>query len=516
MKIEKWMPFLLVTFFLGLSNSIAESPPGSPVATTAQPAGEITAKRDGKVSMDFENAKLQDILKAFSKQTGANFIASEIIVDKVMTVYLNNVTVEEALASMLEANDLAYEKQEGAGDVYLIKPAGNAPIRTITRIFKLSYIQVYDLDMKPDEEGFRETSGFTIISSGAVSSTQRGTTTEEKGEKPKNIIEIVQSLMSEHGKIAADKRSNSLIVTDIARNFPAIEKTIKELDVKPIQVLIEAEILETTTDAVKRVGVEFGSTTSTATITYGKGGDSGTGQQAVVPVPGALPESFIKDIFNTTLAASGLFKYGTLTASDVQIVLKLFAENEDTKFLSKPRVLTLNNEAAIIKATENTSIGQDQITISQSGDILSKAERVETGVLLKVRPMVNDKGYIFMYLEPSIARAQASTFFSNTYMDPQVRSSTSTVMVRDGDTVVIAGLIKTDNYKTLRKVPILGDIPFIGEVFRSRYKKTEDTEILIFVTPHIITDRRIDLIIPDKIVDRDQAMQDALAKYGKK
>jgi len=489
---------------------MAEGPPGGVI----NPPGEVISGKDGRVSMDFENAKLQDILKALSRQAGVNFIASDIIEEKAVTVYLNNVSIEEAIRSILEANGLSYEKQEG--DVYLVKPAGLAPIRTITKIFKLSYIQVYDLDMKPEEEGFRETGGFMLQGGGDVSSQQQSTGGKDEGESHKNIIEIVKNLMTEHGKIAADKRTNSLIIKDIPEVFPSIEKTIKELDIRPLQVLIEAEILETTTDAVRRVGLEYGSATTTASIYYGKGGDSGGGQQPVVPVAAPLTESFVKNLFDTSLSASGLFRYGTLTAADVSLVLKLFAEDEDTKFLAKPRVLTLNNEAAIIKVTENTSVGQAQITISQSGDILSKAERVETGVLLKVRPMINDKGDVFMYLEPSIARAQASSFFSSTYMDPQVRSATSTVMISDGHTVVIAGLIKTDNYKTLRKVPILGDIPFIGEAFKSRYKKVEDTEVLIFITPHIIKEKREPLIIPDTVIDRDQAMKEAMTKYSQK
>ncbi|MBN1354300.1 MAG: secretin and TonB N-terminal domain-containing protein [Candidatus Omnitrophica bacterium] len=491
-------------------------------------AGGLSSGPVRRVSVDFENAMLKDVLKVFSRQTGANFIASNVIENKTVTVYLSDVSIDEALSSILKANGLTYEKQ--GADIYLIKPSGDGVVETITKTIKLNYIQVYTLTQAYEEEGFAATSSsFSVFSEGASSESPEssfgappalpaGPKESAPGEKvAENIIDVIKSLMSKHGKIVADKRTNSLIITEIPERFEIIEKIIKELDIEPPQVLIQAELLETTTEALKRVGIEYGSLTETWSVKYGI--KSGSDESQRLQIPTAWPfltENFIKDAFGTSLMANAaLFNYGTITAGDMEIILKLIIQDQDTKYLSRPKILTLNNEPAVIEVSANTAIGTESTTISQTGDVLSKAERVKTGVILKVTPQVNPKNEIFMYLEPSVIRAQTSEFFSTTFLDPQVRSARSTVLVKDGDTVVIGGLIKTNNYKTMRKVPFLGDIPILGEPFKSSYKKIEDTELLIFITPHIVKKRGDALVMPPEIIKREETIKEAMQKYSK-
>lgn len=479
-----------------------------------------------KISMDFENAALKDVLKAFSRQSGINFISSNIIEGKVVTVYLNNVTTEEALYAILEANGLAYEKE--AGNVYLIKPSGTEHIKTVTRVFKLNYLQVYKMTV--ENQAYGSTSVMTIIGEPAIQAAGSATSTAANAppaaaqapgaDQPKNIIEIVRTLMSKYGKIVADRRNNSLIITDIPGVFPPIEATIKALDVEPMQVFIQAEIIETTTTALKRIGIEYGSEDYLAKATY-TGSSSTTAGTAnttnpTFPTPFPFTENFIKDVYNTNMAASGLFRYGTIQISDIDVVLKLFAQDEDTKYLSRPKIMTINNEPAIIKVAANTAIGKTSSSITQTGQTISTAERAETGIMLKVTPQVNDKGYIFLYLEPFVARAQASEFFTLDFLDPQYRSSSSIVMVKDGDTAVIGGLIETNNFKTTRKIPILGDIPILGEPFKSKYRKADDTELLIFVTPHVVSKRDGQYIIPPELTERERMLEKALNEHEKK
>ncbi|MDD4957289.1 MAG: secretin N-terminal domain-containing protein [Candidatus Omnitrophica bacterium] len=489
----------------------------------ANPMAQAASQDDRRVTMDFEDAALKSILKAFSRQTGVNFVASDIIEGKKITVYLNNVSVEEALTSILEANGLSFESQ--GENVFLIKPAGTAQIRTETRVFRLEYIQVYEMSAsKEDGSAFGDTSGGASdssltgdISAGGSSSGQKvGSSGASEGDKPRNVIEIVKTLMSPYGKIVADKRTNSLIITDIPSRFRVIEDTLRKLDIEPLQVLIEAEILETTTSAAKRIGVEIGSETQTAGFTWGQTtGEEGSNLS--IPLAAPLTQSYVKDQYGQTLSGSELFSYGTLTQASTEIALKLFLKDQDTKVLSRPRVMTVNNEEALIKITANTAIGIESTTLSQSGEVLSKAERVETGIVLKVLPQVNSAGDIFMFIEPSVANVQASAnlISGNQFLDPQVRSSSSTVMVRNGETVVIAGLIKTNNTDTTRKVPFLSDIPFIGEVFKSKTYTTEDTEILIFITPRVV--KKGDKTMRPPVVAEKEDMVDAvLQKYAGK
>jgi len=511
MKIKNFVTLILVFLLIVTPASFTQDLTGIGLGP---PVKDVPGEKEDviKVTMDFENAELKDILKAFSRQTGANFIASEDIEGKVITVYLNNVSIDAALSAILESNGLSYDRKKD--NVFLITKSGLEPVKTITRVYKLNYIQVYDMDMKPENEGFLETTPFRLPVGGEEETGGGGAPgAGAGGETHKNIIEVMKTLMSSHGKIVANRRTNSLVIKDIPEVFDAIEKTIEALDVEPIQVMIQAEILETTLEGVKRIGVEYGTESQTASATYG---------DLVAGTTWPFTANFVKDLFRGALGDQDAavttsptnFTFGTLTAADTQIILKLFANDEDTKLLSRPRILTINNEPAVVKISANTSIGQITTNVAETSATIEEAERVETGVVLKVVPSVNAKGDIFLYLEPSIARTQTSTFFTTSYLDPQIRSAHSTVMIRDGETVVIAGLIETNNWKTTRKVPILGDIPIIGELFKSRYKKDEDTEILIFVTPHIVKKRGDQYIIPDVILEREGMMQKALDKYS--
>ena len=121
-----------------------------------------------------------------------------------------------------------------------------------------------------------------------------------------------------------------------------------------------------------------------------------------------------------------------------------------------------------------------------------------------------------MYIEPSVSRATASTFFTTQFMDPNYRSAISTVMVRDGDTVFIGGFVQTDNFKTTRKVPFLGDIPILGEPFKSHYRKTQDTEIIIFITPHIVKRKNGEFITTKENSELSSIMEKAEVKNAPK
>lgn len=496
-------------------------------AATTEKAPEEAASREGKVWMDFENATLKDILKAFSKQSGINFIASDIIEGKKITVFLSGVSVDNALSSILEANGFSYEKQ--AGNVYLVKLAGREAIRTITKVYRLNYIQVYSLSSKEDESPLGQASGGpTIIGTPAIAQAGSpgemtipapggggGGTSEES--RPRNIMDILHTLMSKNGKIVADRRNNSIVITDIPEVFPNIETAIKELDVEPKQVMIEAEIIETTKNALDKIGVEYGDSTYTAKIFYGSGGIDGA-QNPIWPTPFPLSQNLIKQLFSTDAGKGpnpgSLFQYGTITASDVTILLKLFAQDENTKYLSRPRILTVSNESAILKVTANTAIGIDSVSVTQTNQSISKAERSETGLWLKVTPQVNENNEVLMYVEPSIARAVKSTFFPTQFLDPNIRSAASTVMVKSGDTLIISGLIQTNNFKTTTKVPILGDIPVLGEPFKSHYTEADDTELLIFITPHVIKKRDNAYITTPENSNLEQVMTETIQRYA--
>jgi type II secretory pathway component GspD/PulD (secretin) len=156
----------------------------------------------------------------------------------------------------------------------------------------------------------------------------------------------------------------------------------------------------------------------------------------------------------------------------------------------------LNNETAEIKITTNEAIGVRTTTTGSTGDnVNADPERQETGVSLRVTPQVNlETGYITMFIYPQVSDATTSVTITNagkeyTFKNPEVRSSKNSVRIRDGETVIIGGLIRNQLSQTTKKVPILGDIPIIGMMFRHKYKdKDVNRELLVFITPRIVKD----------------------------
>lgn len=416
------------------------SPPSEKSDTASQPAAE-----EKFISMDFQDAPLKQILKIFSQQAGMNFVAAETIQDKKVTLFLEKVSVQDALNSILGANGLAFEKQEGT-NIFMVKDMGGPPIALQTRIFKLSYA--------------------------AVAGAQAGEEAAGTG-----IENVIKEMLSVNGKLIVDSRTNTLLVTDVPFVLIKIEEVLKELDVKTSQVLISAEILEVSVDTLKRLGVEWGSSTGQF-LTY-----TGGSRSTFWP--------FKEGLFKGATQTDTL---GSVSFASFTGVLQAIKTDAATQYLARPRLLTLNNRAAEMKITRNAAVASTTVTVSQGGSpqTTTSLERYEVGTTLKVTPHINKDDYITMTIEPSVSRVKEASFGSG-YYDPLTRSSKTTIMIKDGETVVIAGLLSREDSDSNRKVPLLGEVPLFGAVFTRDTKQRSDTEILIFITPRIIKEEGVAL-----------------------
>ncbi len=412
--------------------------------------GNAKLSPEKRISLDFKDASLKDVLKAFSMQSGLNFIAGEKIKDKKVTLYMENVSVGDALDTILKSSHLTYEQSPGT-NILMVKQMNVPAVETVTRIYQLNYA---DPDM------------IKTLFEGMGQAKQVEETTPEGA---KTTTSFIQGVLSEYGKVASDKRTNSLIVSDIPTQFPMIEETITRLDEPAPQVMIEAEILEVDTVYLEQIGVNFG---EDGFLTF-------TGKGAVKNTQ--FP---FYDLDTSGEGTSGTLSVGTLTA-----ILNLLKRDTKTKILARPRILTLNNQTAEINITANTAVAS--ITTESTNiqnTINTSAERIETGVKLVVTPVINKDGYVTITVAPEVTEPKDSIFFPGTYVDPHTRSAKTTIRVRDGDTLVMGGLIKHDDEVKKRKIPVLGDIPFLGRPFRWNYELKEDKELIIFITPHIIKD----------------------------
>lgn len=450
MKIIRLLVALVFGVFMTvpLTTTIAIASNGTSVASI-----EAGPSPGNSISMDFQDANLKTVLKIFSQQSGLNFVAGQNVQDRTVTIYFDGVTVEDALNHIMNANNLVYEQEPGSS-IFIVKESGAPEVETLTKIYELRYAQ---LTPPPAEEGATE-------------------------DDVADILSVMEGVISENGKLVADKRSNSLIITDVPSQFVVIEDVLARLDTRTPQVMIEAEILETTTTVADKFGVNWSG--------YW-GAYSGPSFYTMAPFRGVLTKD---SAMGEGISSSGSVSFSGNNA--MSFAIRAIKADTDTRILARPKVLTLNNEKAIIELTAETAVATMTSTTSMGATETNKtegAERIETGITLEVTPQINKDGYITMHIKPEVIVPVLSSFFAGTgtgakYVDPQTRSTDTTVRVKNGETVVIGGLISRDDTYVAEKVPFLGDLPLLGAAFRYKTKDKQDKELLIFITPRIIDD----------------------------
>ena len=475
---------------------------GSAEPRTASAAAESSGDQDIKpmrLSMEFQDASLRDVLKSFSQQTGINVIASDAISEQTITLYLEDVTVMDALDRILDAGNLTYERTPGS-DIYIVKAKPFEDTRTVTRAYKLKYARVSKSVLAKAAESFGASTPFEGASLLAPSSGSSGGSGgggggggsggsgggQGGGGGDVGIDTVIQTLLTTQGSITVDKRTNTLLVTDLPENFPRIEAALAALDVRTPQILVEAEVVETTMTKLKDLGVEWGSGTSGTLLTVIPLGRTTRfpwtkqflGKFNNVNFPDAVP-----------LTTDGV-STGQIQTNNAQMVLQALESDGETKILARPRILTLDNESALIRLTSDQVVGFNS-TLSDTGATISAEPiRSTTGVILVVTPQINSNGDITMLVEPSVTKVVASVITPpdglGDVVDPKTRSSRSLVRVRSGDTLVVGGLIDRSDVETERRVPILSGIPVLGEAFKDRETNKASSELIVFITPRIM------------------------------
>ena len=294
----------------------------------------------------------------------------------------------------------------------------------------------------------------------------------------------MKGLITDKGDVMVDGRTNSLLITDVPENFPRLEAALAALDVRTPQIMVDAEVIETSLAKAKDLGFEWGTGSEGDLITFEP---SSTGRQTRFPFG-----SFHERVAPNSAASGGAptaFPTSKLSAASFKGVLQAIESDTDTKILARPKVLTLDNEAAVIRLTTNEAIGITSSSQATTETVTTEPERETTGVILVVTPQLNADGYITMLVEPSVTKTVASnlTVSSGTKpRDPKTRSSRTMVRIRSGDTLVIGGLIDRSNQEALTKVPVLSGIPFLGEMFKNTEISDSASELIVFVTPRVL------------------------------
>lgn len=476
---------------------------------------EVSSPLDRKVSIRVSNVPISAFLNSITTQAGINFIMSEEFANKKVTASLTRVTVREALDTLLRVHGLTYQRI-GKSDSYVVTKRSNDAPDTITKIYTLSYISLQAIgspsselsNIMPQDVSTTGSSLSSYSSYDTGSSYSSGSALNSGGDAysgTAEIIGIVQSMLSEVGRIAVDPRTNKLIVTDVPEVFPQIENILAELDIKPPQILIEAQIVEVTKTSGLSLGFEYGGSDGTLvsftgpsreiTSEYMRGyATDGTtklsGWDWIFPSNSDLngDSSGSSSSSSSSSSSENESQGGLLDFTSFQIVLRSLLTRGEAKYLGKPKVVTLNNKTATITTSTDATVGYTQ---SQSGGgdntlTVSGAERKRVGLTLQVTPQVNREGYVTLYVQPSYSDVVSSGFEDT--MDTTTRAASTLVRVKNGQTVVIGGLLTSRETDQTRKVPLLGDIPILGWLFTSRSTSKSTTDLVIFITPTILAE----------------------------
>ena len=264
----------------------------------------------------------------------------------------------------------------------------------------------------------------------------------------------------------ADPNTNSIIVVTSPENAAIIRSILDQLDKIPEQVLIETVIVEASLSANDKLGVEWNYTKSgTNTSTLGTGFDN----------TGAT---------NSDGTVNEGFKY-TLTGTNYSVFLNALRSDNKFQVLSTPKIFTSNNVQAVINISQSipyiTSSRQDV-----NGNFTYSYSFQDVGVVLTVTPRITSNGMVTMEVDQQANDLQGYTTFNAPIINQ--RQATTTVSVKDGETIILGGIIRKTINTDVRKVPLLGDIPLLGNLFKSTAKTNQKTELLVFLTPRVVRD----------------------------
>ncbi len=429
-----------------LKEGLINQEPPADTADSGEPPEEsldtIAVSQPGNVTLDLRDADIRNVLRILAYKSGINIVAGPEVVG-LITIQLKDVPWQRALDVILSTYGYGYDRK------------GN--IITVTTIENLKKRRE-DAQLLAEQEPLA-TRTFTL-----------------NYAKASVVIASIEKMKTERGSINFDERTNTLIVRDTSGNVDLIGEVIATLDTTTPQVLIEAKVIETTLTNTENLGIDW---VLKATL-------SGTKRPNVFPfTPHSSNKYLPTDI---PAAASSEFTYGTINFNQFQAVLELLKSRSDTDILSNPRIVTLDNQKAKITVGTQYPIPTYTYNEQQARLQVSGWEYKDIGIIFEVTPHVNQAGYVTLDIEPTVTDILDFVTVENTQL-PRLSNETAKtqVMIKTGETLVIAGLIKDKLTDTKKKVPLLGDIPVLGRLFQKSEETKTKTDLIIFLTPHVIT-----------------------------
>ncbi|HSV99443.1 MAG TPA: secretin and TonB N-terminal domain-containing protein [Sedimentisphaerales bacterium] len=406
---------------------------------TAQ--ASLRQRLEKRISAEFHKTPIEDVVRMIAEQADVDVVTSPSVTGEA-TVRLTDVPLQEALRSILEVHGFDYVIGDNIVRILAQAEMPKVPERQVTRIFEITYAEV--------------------------------------GE----VVKSIEKFKSDVGSVTHIDGTSHILVTDTEAKIRDMGLYIDEVDRITPQILVEARIYDVTSKDRFDLGVQWAAGTRTVF-------DAQTG----VPDVDTETNPFTRSVFNGTAGKSenttGSVRLGWLTSDvDIDVMLRAQQENINAKLLANPRILVLNDKTASIKIVSEIPYQQLQES-SLGGNIGTTAFR-EAGVELEVTAhlAVRDQ-MIRLHMRPSFSVVTGEVMVSGTnisYAQPVVdrREADTTLIVKNGQTVVLGGLKKKEVNQQVNKVPLLGDLPLVGGLFRFKGEETINSELLVFITPWIV------------------------------
>jgi len=289
-------------------------------------------------------------------------------------------------------------------------------------------------------------------------------------------------VLSKDTQIVADKATNSLIITAKKADYIILEDVIKKLDIPRRMVYIEALIMEVSMTKAFELGVRWlgGSSGGRSVAVFG-GSNPGSNDFPSIDASGNvnMPTGFSLGVLGDTISIGGL------QFPNIGAVVRAYATDSDIQILSTPQIMTTDNEEAEIRVVDEVPfITRLDTTNTGAGVAYSNYDFKEVGVKLNITPQINQERFVRLKIAQEVSQVLSTDISGQP--TTLIREAKTTVVIKDGQTVVIGGLIDETDNKTNYNVPFFGRIPILGHLFRSKTKSMDKKNLYIFLTPHII------------------------------
>ncbi len=429
-KIKKALAALLLPLLILVSVQMAE----------AEPYDIKTRIENDKrlFSMEIRDAEVGDVLRALAQQSGFNIIFGEGVTGKI-TLSFSDISFKNALEIIIEANSLSYTIKN---NVFWVGKKVDHTGDIVTEVVRLNYAT------------------------------------------PGSMADRLKSSLSKSGSVEFDDRTSSVILKDFGVNIAKAKALLKLMDIQAAQVVIEARIVEASSSFTNEIGVQWGGT-------YSSSGDIITGSALLPDSPGGRKYAVNMPSPNAN-AGLGIVLGSLANSLALDIEISAAESRGELKIISSPKISTIHNKTATIHSglTFRVKLSQASTGSTTTTDSTSGLEEIKTGIDLMVTPQISSDDFVMLDIKTN----KSDPDYTHTVDGiPGVseKSASTNILVKDGETVVIGGLYKTINSDDHKKVPGLSRIPLLGYLFKSSASTQQNEELLVFITPRIIKQKKV-------------------------